>query len=302
MRTGTSSRFISESLRMNISTRTSRIFRARTRSVSRRRFLSQAQTQATSLAATIFRLARCSSNADIRRLRRLFSGALYRTIQPAPRRFMDWGAFIYNKKKKEARESFERALKLQASYPGTIPNAWNNLGILSAREGDAAAAIDFFQRALQIDPAHLIALVNLGNAYRQQKEWGEAKKVLQRALEVEPDDPEVNYSLGMVCAQLDESDRAYEYLKRAVELRPVYPEALNNLGVLHLRTRRPEEAIHSFEESIRVAPDYDQSYLNLARVYAIQGQREKAREVLLELLKEHPDHAQAKAALSQLTQ
>jgi tetratricopeptide (TPR) repeat protein len=210
--------------------------------------------------------------------------------------------YLQQQKNKEARDNFERALKLQASYPGTIPNAWNNLGILSAREGDAAAAIDFFKRALQIDPAHLIALVNLGNAYRQQKEWGEAKMVLQQALEVEADDPEVNYSLGMVSAQLEESDRAYEYLKRAVELRPVYPEALNNLGVLYLRTGRAEKAVHSFEECIRVAPEYDQSYLNLARVYVIQGQRERARDVLLELLKQHPDHAQAKAQLNQLGQ
>jgi tetratricopeptide (TPR) repeat protein len=210
--------------------------------------------------------------------------------------------YLQQQKTKEARDSFERALKLQTSYPGTIPNAWNNLGILSARAGDAAAAIEFFQRALQVDPAHLIALLNLGNAYRQQKEWAEAKKVLQQAFDLAPDDPEVNYSLGMVCAQLEESDRAYEYLRRAVSLRPVYPEALNNLGVLYLRKRRPEEAIHSFEESIRVAPEYDQSYLNLARVYAIAGRREKAREVLLELLKQHPDHAQAKAALGQLAQ
>jgi tetratricopeptide (TPR) repeat protein len=210
--------------------------------------------------------------------------------------------FLQQQKTKEARESFERALKLQASYPGTVPNAWNNLGILSAREGNAGEAIEFFQQALQIDPAHLIALLNLGNAYRQQKEWAEAEQVLQRAFEVAPDDPEVNYSLGMVCAQLEESDRAEKYLKRAVSLRPVYPEALNNLGVLYLRKRRREEAIHSFEESIRVAPEYDQSYLNLARVYAIEGRREKARELLLDLLKQHPDHAQAKAELNQLGQ
>jgi tetratricopeptide (TPR) repeat protein len=210
--------------------------------------------------------------------------------------------YLQQQKLAEARESFEHVLKLQASYPGTIPNAWNNLGILSAREGDTAAAIEFFQRALQIDPAHLIALLNLGNAYRQRKEWAEAKKTLQRVFDIGPDDPEVNYSLGMVCAQLEESDRAYEFLKRAVELRPVYPEALNNLGVLYLRTRRPVEAIHSFEESIRVAPEYDQSYLNLARVFAIQGEREKARQVLLQLLKQHPNHAQAKAALEQLGQ
>jgi tetratricopeptide (TPR) repeat protein len=210
--------------------------------------------------------------------------------------------YLQQQKPKQARESFERVLKLQASYPGTFPNAWNNLGILSAKEGDAAAAVEFFQRALQIDPVHLIALLNLGNAYRQQKEWVEAKKTLQRAFEVGPDDPEVNYTLGMVCAQLEELDRAEEYLKRAVSLRPLYPEALNNLGVLYLRTGRPEEAIHSFEESIRVAPEYDQSYLNLARVYAIQGERGKAREVLLQLLKQHPDHARGKAELNQLGQ
>src|ERR1700688_3589009 len=67
--------------------------------------------------------------------------------------------YLQQQKTKEARENFERALRLQASYPGTIPNAWNNLGILSAKAGDAAAAIDFFQRALQIDPAHLIAQI-----------------------------------------------------------------------------------------------------------------------------------------------
>jgi tetratricopeptide (TPR) repeat protein len=210
--------------------------------------------------------------------------------------------YLQQQKLKEARESFERVLRLESGYPGTIPNAWNNLGILSAREGENAVAIKCFYRALQIDPGHLIALLNLGNAYRQQKEWPEAKNTLLRAFAVAPDDPEVNYSLGMVFAQLDESDRAFEYLKRAVSLRPVYPEALNNLGVLYLRTRRPEEAVHSFEESIRVAPEYDQSYLNLARVYVIQGERKKAREVLLELLKQHPNHAQARAELNQLEQ
>jgi tetratricopeptide (TPR) repeat protein len=210
--------------------------------------------------------------------------------------------YLQQQKLKEARDSFERVVKLQASYPGTIPNAWNNLGILSVREGNTAAAIEFFKRALQIDQAHLIALLNLGNAYRQRKEFVEAKKTLQRAFDIGPDDPEVSYSLGMVCAQLEESDRAYEYLKRAVQLRPVYPEALNNLGVLYLRTKRPAEAIRTFEESIRVAPDYDQAYLNLARVYAIRGEREKARQVLLGLLKQHPDHAQAKAELNQLGQ
>ena len=157
-----------------------------------------------------------------------------------------------------------------------------------------------FPGGLKINPDHLIALENLGNAYRQQKNWEEARKTLERAVAVGPQDPEANYSLGMVFAQLNDTDRAYEYLQRALQARPGYPEALNNLGVLYLRTGRRDEAVASFEECIRVAPAFDQSYLNLARVYALEGTPDKARSVLLELLKQRPGHAQAQKALEQL--
>jgi Flp pilus assembly protein TadD/peroxiredoxin len=206
-------------------------------------------------------------------------------------------AYLQLQKANEARECFHRALQLHASYPGTPPNAWNNLGILDAREGKFDLAIQNFQRALQIDPEHSIALQNLGNAYRQKKDLPEAKLALEHAIALNPDEPEANYSLGMVYAQQNDSEHAYEYLQKALASRPVYPEALNNLGILYLRTRRPEEAKKSFEQSIRVAPAYDQAYLNLARVYAIEGEREKARTVLLDLLKQHPDHAEAQEEL-----
>ncbi|HXR16149.1 MAG TPA: FG-GAP-like repeat-containing protein [Terriglobales bacterium] len=208
--------------------------------------------------------------------------------------------YLKQQKTAEARESFERAIKLHASYPDTLPNAWNNLGLLAAQEGHTAEAISYFQEALRLSPDHLIALDNLGNAYRQQKQWDEARSVLERALKVSPQDPEANYSLGMVFAQLDDSDRAYEYLQRALKFRPAYPEALNNLGVLYLRTQRREQAVASFEECIRVAPTFDQSYLNLARVYALEAAPDKARAILLDLLKQHPDHAQAKKMLAEL--
>ncbi len=210
--------------------------------------------------------------------------------------------YLKQQKTSKARDSFERAIKLHASYPDTLPNAWNNLGLLTAREGRTAEAIPYFQEALRLSPDHLIALENLGNAYRQQKQWEDARKVLERAVAVGPQDPEANYSLGMVFAQLDDSDRAYDYLQRASKFRPGYPEALNNLGVLYLRMQRRDEAVASFEECIRVAPTFDQSYLNLARVYVLEGAPDKARATLLELLKQHPDHAQAKNMLQQLPQ
>ncbi len=208
--------------------------------------------------------------------------------------------YLQQQKTAEARESFERVTKLQASYPDTLPNAWNNLGLLATREARTAEAIPYFQEALRLSPDHLIALENLGNAYRAQKRWDEARKTLEQAVAVGPEDPEANYSLGMVFAQTDDTERAYEYLRRALKLRPDYPEALNNLGVLYLRTQRRDEAVVSFEECIRVAPAFDQSYLNLARVHVVEGAPEKARAVLLELLKQYPEHAQAQKMVEEL--
>ncbi len=208
--------------------------------------------------------------------------------------------YLKQHKQSEARETFERATKLHASYPDTLPNAWNNLGLIATQEGRTEQAVEYFQEALRLSPDHLIALDNLGNAYRQLKRWEEARQVLERALAAHPQDPEANYSLGMVYAQTNDNARAYEYLQNALRLRPGYPEALNNLGVLYLRTGRRDQAVASFEECIRVAPAFDQSYLNLARVHAIEGEPEKARNVLRDLLKQHPDHAQAQKALAEL--
>jgi len=209
-------------------------------------------------------------------------------------------SYLNQQKTAEARESFERAIKLHATYPDTLANAWNNLGLLATQEGRADEAIRCFQEAVRLSPNHLIALNNLGNAYRLQKTWDEARKAFERSLEVSPNDPEANYGLGMVYAQADDTTRAYEYLQRALKFRPEYPEALNNLGILYLRTERQDEAVASFEECIRVAPAFDQSYLNLARVYIVDGAPDKARAVLLGLLKQHPDHGQAQSMLAQL--
>jgi tetratricopeptide (TPR) repeat protein len=208
--------------------------------------------------------------------------------------------YLQQKKTDQARASFERALQLNASYPGTRPNAWNNLGLLATREGRTGDAIGDFQEALRNSPDHLIALENLGNAYRQEKRWGEARAALERALTGKPHDPEANYSLAMVYAQTGDTARAYDYLQKALLERPDYPEALNNLGVLYLRTGRRDAAVAQFEKSILVAPDFDQAYLNLARVYALEGSTEKARAVLAGLLKQHPGHAQARKALDEL--
>ena len=208
--------------------------------------------------------------------------------------------YLQAQKNELAQQTFERVTRLQPSYPGTLPNAWNNLGLIAARQHRMQDAVTCFQKALQLSPDHSIALLNLGNAYRQIRQWDDARTILQKAVAVNPEDAEANYSLAMVYAQMNDSNAAYQYLQTALKLRPEYPEALNNLAVLYLRTQRRDEAVQTFERCIQVAPSFDQAYLNLARVYSLEGAPEKARAVLQQLLSQHPGDEQAEKALAEL--
>jgi tetratricopeptide (TPR) repeat protein len=199
-----------------------------------------------------------------------------------------------------ARASFQKAVQLKASYPGTTSRAWNNLGILDARQMRTDDAIANFKRALEIDSAYIVALDNLGNAYRQAKKSKEAAQTFSRAIELDPDDAEANYGLGILNAQEGHEANALEYLQRALKTRPNYPEALNNLGVLYLHMDRPADAEKSFLETIRVAPEFAQAYFNVARLYALQGDKAKARGVLQSYLKIKPGDAAAEKALQEL--
>ena len=79
--------------------------------------------------------------------------------------------YLNQNKNAAAREMFERGLRQSASYPDTLPDTWNNLGVISTRENNIGEAIQDFENALMINPNHLLSLDNLGNAYRLQKRW-----------------------------------------------------------------------------------------------------------------------------------
>jgi len=229
-----------------------------------------------------------------------FEIALHDDPESAEAAYGIGSALLNQGKNTDAQKYFERALKMRASYPDTLANSWNNLGLIAGREGNVNDAVAYFLEALRLSPDHRIALNNLGGAYRQQKKWGEARKTYERVLSLNPSDADANYGLGMVYAQLEDTNRAFEFLQQALKAKPDYPEALNNLGILYLRTNRRDEAVASFDQALEAAPDFDQPYLNLARVHVIERDKQAARAILEKLLARQPGHPTASQMLHEI--
>ncbi len=72
--------------------------------------------------------------------------------------------YLKQDKLEVARLRFQEAVNGKPSYPDTLPNAWNNLGLISARTGKTEEAIGYFEQALKVSPDYSTAVLNLGNA------------------------------------------------------------------------------------------------------------------------------------------
>lgn len=137
-------------------------------------------------------------------------------------------------KNKEASELCRKAYAAGAKSPALF----RALGQQAAKDGRYDQAVDFYQRAIQLDPTPETCF-NLGLALRRQSKWEEAGK-------------------------------AYE---KAVRLDPKFAKAWLNLGYVHLHQDRLAEARQAFERALACEPGYDNALSALKELKAAETNR-----------------------------
>ena len=95
---------------------------------------------------------------------------------------------------REAMAAYERAVQLRPSYA----EARMALGIQLLAGGNYPGALSHFQAAERLVPTLAAVHVNLGDAYRANKQWTEAQRAYRRALELQSKLPEAHYGLGLL--------------------------------------------------------------------------------------------------------
>ena len=79
-----------------------------------------------------------------------------------------------------------------------MPEVWSNYGFLKTQEGDYATAEQYFQKALQLNPDYVQAMINYAGLCAATNRLETAEKLLIRALKVEPDNSTVQGALAQV--------------------------------------------------------------------------------------------------------
>lgn len=98
------------------------------------------------------------------------------------------------------------------------PRYWMEKGGLYAAYGNEDAAIESFQKALELDPENPDAAFSLGLAYADKGNYGKALDLINRALSAKPENGNYLYGRGWVYLQENRHEKAMEDIARAAEL------------------------------------------------------------------------------------
>jgi tetratricopeptide (TPR) repeat protein len=114
-------------------------------------------------------------------------------------------ALIQLSKYPDARKEFQRAVRLNKSYP----EAHNNLGVTYYVNKQYGPAIKEYHRAINLNPASAHFHSNLGSAYFSEKQFDKATREFSEAMKLDPAifDPTPSGGVSVKLATL--GDRAY---------------------------------------------------------------------------------------------
>lgn len=115
----------------------------------------------------------------------------------------------------EAKEAYERALKLDARHP----DAHVNLGRLLHEQGAPAAAEEHYRKAIAAKPDHDTAWFNLGVALEDLGHARDATEAYRRAIALDDNNADAHYNLAGLCEKKGDKQAALRHLKTYARLR-----------------------------------------------------------------------------------
>ncbi len=169
-------------------------------------------------------------------------------------------------------------------------------------DATVAVALQYFQRAIELDPNFALAYAGLADAYGEQADADQpsekalalSKQAALRALAINPDLPEAHVSLADVLFfnewKWAEADREY---KRALQLKPTYEEGHHSYSHYLTLAGRHGEAIEESQLLLRLDPLSSHMNAHLGAAYLRAGRFDDAVTQLKKTIALDPNYMRA---------
>ena len=183
-----------------------------------------------------------------------------------------------------AATSLEESLALEPN-----PDTYQALGELRARDGKIEEAGRLMRQALDLDPARAEVWSELGTLQLSQNDARAALESYQKAVELDSNLPGIHFRIGRAYRALGDNESARFAYEEAIRRNPGDTESYNNLAAL-LQEQQPERAIEMLERAITLAPDVALYHANLAALSVRMGAIKRGKAELERAEQLDPSH------------
>ena len=159
------------------------------------------------------------------------------------------------------------------------------------------SAIAYAQRAVALEPRLSVALSSLGAAYVFADDLPSAEEMLERTLRLDPNNTEAIAGLAQVASRKGRFDEAVRWAARAVAVDPSSSARNNGLGIHWFNLGDLSGAQAAYQGAIDLSPDFPQPAYELAMIHLFRGEAERADETMRKLLTHASDHPGARYAM-----
>ena len=165
--------------------------------------------------------------------------------------------------------------------------------------GDTTRALEWFQKAIDIDPEYIEALDMCGVLYSA---LGSplAGAYFNRLVELQPQNRIALYNRGMFQLGMKEWNRALEDFTKCTQLNPDDLESWFNLGYIHLQLQLYPEARGYFNTALRIQPVNHRALYARGYCNELLGDIINAEADYLEALSYNPNHQGSKEGLQRM--
>lgn len=205
----------------------------------------------------------------------------------------------------EAEPILREVIRRSSSYADVL----NKLGVIAHLKGNLKEAVEFFERAIEINPRYTEASLNLSITYNELGEFKKAQEVFSVAAQIAHPTPlsldpfvagklaNEHFKIGNIYLDFGMYDEAIEEYKKALRLHDKAADIHTRLGMALRNKGNYEEAMVHFNRAKEINPDYGPAWVQSGLTYYMKGMIGLAVEEWEAALRQNPNLSEAKTYL-----
>ncbi len=163
--------------------------------------------------------------------------------------------------------------------------------------GDLKEAIDYLNKALELDPDSVYLQRDLAVLHIQSKDNAGALAVLEKLFEKAPEDVDALTLYGRIKQNIGKTAEAKETYEKILTIDPGRKTIYRLLGGLYMQDDQQEEALKAFEQLVEIEPGSYSGYYFMGRIFAKRGETEAAEKAFKKALSLEPGLLEARFEL-----